>query len=166
MRIEQHLLRVWMRPTMRRLAARCAWLCVLAGVAVQAQSSTTHARSLPGPYKYVIGPVRVNGISDTGPERLRFKTQLSEKLGGAIVDIGDRCDKPECDLIAIDQLQMQRFEVQFVPNELRQNNEAHVPRQTRQMQVDPSVAWVIASKEIVTMIQAHHVNHAQQGAER
>jgi hypothetical protein len=94
--------------------------------------------------------------------------QLSEKLGGAVVDVSDRCDVQDCDLIVIDQVQkLQTFEVQFSPKALGQINGTHSPKQTRQVQVDDlGAAWTIASKEIISMIKAHDTFHTQQGAQR
>jgi hypothetical protein len=149
----------------RRRLSKLVLICCLAGAAVQAQPRTSIG---PFRYKYVIGPIRMANGMDTYNDRVKLGGQLREKVGGAVVDVSDRCDVEDCDLIVIDQLQkFQTFEVQFAPKALGRINGAHSPKQTRQVPVDDqSAAWTLASKEIISMITAHDSLHVQQGGQR
>jgi hypothetical protein len=149
-------------------AVRLLVICVLAGV-LQAKPSPA---ADPLRYTYIIERIVFGGrASDTNTGRIKLQTDLREKLGTADVNLGDTCGTIEsCDVIAIAEVErQQRFEVQFLPAKNSEINSEHMPKLTRQMQVDDQrMGWTLAYKDIVDIITKHHVTHTRRshGADR
>ena len=136
---------------------------LLGTLVAQAQPS-----SAPVPtagYKYVVSQVRLEGVSDTGIERQGLYGKLRDNLNGALVEMGDKCDVSDCDLITVDEINEQQiFEVQFTVSAAR-TNRAHAPRLTHRYPLkDRRLIWKAGLAEIVQILKADHAAHTLSGA--
>ena len=113
------------------------------------------------PYRYVIAKPRLSGITDDALiERQALQTMLQSQGIEADIDIGDRCDSRDCDVVTIEETTDQTFKVNFFPKAAELANKDHLEKETRRQPYDDErLIWKQGSREIAKMIATHQVVH-------
>jgi hypothetical protein len=108
-------------------------------------------------YRYVIKKPRLSGIADADIERKALQRMLqSPQVEGVEIEVGDECDRRDCDLITIVETDDKSFKVNFYPKAAALNNKDHNEMETRrQPYPNETLIWKQGSREIAKMFTNH-----------
>jgi hypothetical protein len=142
---------------------RCLGAVVLLATAILSGDRHLSAPALAAghPYRYIIGKPRLPGIADDAlSERQALLRTLQGERIEADIEIGDRCDTEECDVVNIVETDDKTFKVNFFPKAAALANKDHLEKETRRQPYDTqALIWQQGSKEIARMIAIHHAVH-------